>query len=183
MLYTKIQTPTLLFLIAAISSLFTAGCKEDKPVTQEELITRVQVHLTSVASNTFDQEFEAKDPDGDGIFNTIEEIVIPVGTTLKCHLHVYDDSQTPVVDLTTEIEAENTAHLFTFKPNITGLGVNNLSKDDSGAPFGLESVWTTANLVGTGTMQIKLIHEPTDKNATDPGGDTDFEVTFPVKIQ
>lgn len=183
MYHTKFQPTILLLLIAAIASVFTIGCKDNTVVTQEELITRVHVHLTSIASNTFDQEFEAKDPDGDGIFNTIDEIVIPAGASYNCHLQVYDDSKTPVEDITTEIEAENTAHLFTFKPNITGLAINNLNKDTNGAPFGLESVWTTANVAGSGTIQIKLIHEPTDKNATDPGGDTDFEVTFPVKIQ
>jgi hypothetical protein len=33
-------------------------------------------------------------------------------------------------------------------------------------------------------VNIKLYHEPTDKNnAANPGGDVDFDVTFPVVIR
>lgn len=176
-----LQISTLLLLLAASTSLFTAGCKDKGEDTQGEVITRVQVHLTGI-NGGFDQEFEAKDPDGDGIFNTIDEITIPAGAAYNCHLHVYDDSKTPIEDLTEEIEAENVDHLFVLKGNTAGLSIANLNTDNNGAPFGLESIWTSG-AAATGTVQIKLIHEPTDKNATDPGGDTDFDVTFTVKVQ
>lgn len=177
---TKMRIQPMLFVVAVLATLFVAGCKKDKQ-TEQEVITRVAVHLTGIGS-AFDMEFEAEDSDGDGVFNSIDEIVIPPNSTFNCHLHVYDDTKSPVEDVTEEIEEENTEHLFVFRSNTTGLTIADLNKDDDGAPFGLESTWSTA-AASTGSVQILLRHEPTDKNAADPGGETDFDVTFPVKIQ
>ena len=179
MFYNNSRFNTLFLALAATAVLFSA-CKKDK-ATESEVITKVVVHLTGVG-NAFDTEFEAVDADGDGIFNTIDQIELPLGGTFNCHLHVYDETKTPVDDITEEIEAENTAHLFVLKSTVNGLVINNLNVDDNGKPFGLESSWATT-VAGTGTVQISLHHEPTDKTATDPGGDIDFDVTFPVKVQ
>ncbi|MBP6812593.1 MAG: hypothetical protein KA138_13790 [Saprospiraceae bacterium] len=177
---TKFRIQTMLLLVAATATLFVAGCKKDK-ATESEVITKVVVHLTGIG-NSFDTEFEAIDADGDGIFNTIDEIQLPVNTSFNCHIHVYDETKTPAADITEEIEAENTAHLFVFKTTLPGLIIEDLNTDDNGKPFGLESTWSTV-LAGTGSVQIALHHDPTDKTAADPGGDVDFEVTFPVKVQ
>lgn len=179
MFYTKLRFSNLFLALAATAVLFSA-CKKDK-ATENEVITKVVVHLTGVG-NTFDAEFEAVDADGDGIFNTIDQIELPLGSTFNCHLHVYDETKTPVDDITGEIEAENTVHLFVLKSTVGGLIISNLSTDNNGAPFGLESNWATT-VAGTGTVQISLHHEPTDKTATDPGGEIDFDVTFPLKVQ
>jgi hypothetical protein len=180
MYHTTFRMQSLLLLVAVAATLFTAGCKKDD-ATSGEVITKVVVHLTGIGNN-FDQEFEAEDSDGDGVFNSIDTINLTAAEAYKCHLHVYDETKTPVEDITEEIEEESNDHLFVFTPAFTGLEVSNLNTDGNGAPFGLESIWVTA-LVGTGTIKIALHHEPTDKNAADPGGDVDFEVSFPVIVQ
>ncbi|MBK7936196.1 MAG: hypothetical protein IPJ82_03585 [Lewinellaceae bacterium] len=183
MYYSKLHLPTLLLIAAAGITLFISGCKKDNKGTQQEVITRVVVHLTGIGIGTsFDMEFEAEDSDGDGVFNTIDEIAIPVNGAFNCHLHVYDDTKDPVEDITEEIEEENVEHLFVFQSATAGLLISNLNTDDNGDPFGLESTWTTGT-AANGTVKILLHHEPADKNAADPGGDVDFEVTFPVKVQ
>lgn len=179
---TKITLRTLLFTLL-LSGLAVAGCKKD-PETVQENITRIQVHLTG--ANGFDQEFEWSDPDGGDASNaTVETIVIPAsaGATIHCHLHVYDDTKTPAEDLTEEIEEESADHLFVF--NVTGanIGVAYDDTDSNGKKVGIESVWTKG-AASTGSINIKLYHEPTDKdNLNAPGGEVDFDVSFPVTVQ
>ena len=176
MQHTKIS----LFLLLAL--LAFAGCKKDT-TTEQENITRVVVHLTG--SGGFDQEFEWSDPDGGDISNaTIDPIVIPAtaGNTLQCHIHVYDDTKTPTEDLTEEIEAEKNVHLLVY--NVTGanVGVAYDDTDDNGKHLGIETVWTKG-AASTGSVNIKLYHEPTDKdNLNAPGGEVDFDVTFPIEV-
>lgn len=176
----KFRQQSSFLLLALTAILFVTGCKKDKE-TENEVITKVVVHLTGT-NTAFDQEFEAVDPDGDGVFNSIDAIVLPVGETYHCRLHVYDETKNPVTDITEEIQAENTAHLFVYGTTVNALLFLHLNTDDNGEPFGLECNWVAA-LAGTGNVRIALHHEPTDKTASDPGGEIDFDVTFPVTVQ
>lgn len=175
---TKLHISTLLVLIATIASFFTAGCKKDDEGTQQEQITKVIVHLTTINGTLFNEEFEAEDTDGDGVWNTIPSIDIPANTEFNVHIHVYDGSD----EIDDEIEAESNDHLFTYTVTGANLVVSDRNPDNNGAPLGIDSKWTTA-AASAGTVQIKLHHEPTDKNAADPGGEVDFDVTFPVSVQ
>lgn len=166
--------------LAIVSAALTfASCKKDDK-TESENITKVVVHLTAPG---FDQEFEAKETNGDGIWDSIDEIVLPALTgDLTCRIHVYDETQTPVADLTEEIKAESNAHIFTFKVTGADLQIRSNDMDAAGNPFNLETLWDAGD-VSNGTVQIKLFHDPSDKNAVDPGGEVDFDLSFPVKIQ
>ena len=178
---THITIRTLL-MAATFVGMSITSCKDDDTTTEQENITTVVVHLTGPG---FDQEFEWKDLDGDGgNAPVIDEIVVPPLTgNLKCHVHVYDESKSPAVDITEEVEAENTVHLFTFTVSGADFSIVPDDTDDNGAPFNLETVWTT-DQPSTGTLQIRLYHDPTDKtNAMNPGGEVDLDVTFPVVIQ
>ncbi|MCE7921703.1 MAG: hypothetical protein DYG98_01485 [Haliscomenobacteraceae bacterium CHB4] len=177
MFNTKLHFPNLLLLLAASITLLFSACKKDE-ATEQELITKVVVHLTGTGSSLFNEEFEAEDPDGDGVWNTIPSLDIPANTVFDVHIHVYDSNE----EIDDEIEAESNEHLFTYKVTGANLTVGDLSTDDNGAPFGIDSRWTSAT-ASAGTVRIQLIHEPIDKNAADPGGEVDFEVTFPVQIQ
>jgi len=178
MFNTKMRVQTFLLLIAATVSLFTVGCDKGDDPTPQELITKVAVHLTGTNGSTFNQEFEAEDPEGDGIWNNIPTLNIPANTTFDVHIHVYDGA----TKIDGEIEAESTAHLFVYKPTGANLVVSDLNPDTDGKSFGINSKWVSA-ATSTGSVKIQLIHEPTDKNAADPGGEVDFEVTFPVTVQ
>jgi hypothetical protein len=171
---------SFIFLALAGMLLFANACKKD-PQTAEENITTIEVHITGAG---FDKKFFWNDTDGDGVANTIDSIVIPPNVSnLKGHLHVYDRSVTPEIDITEEIEEENKEHLFVYNVNLSNLVIKDLNTDADGKPFGITSVWAT-QAAGTGTVNIKLYHEPTDKNnAANPGGEVDFDVTFPVVIR
>jgi hypothetical protein len=162
--------------LTLLSPFFFVGCEKHNHSTQGEKITKVQIHLKG---SGIDKEFIAEDNDVDGIFNTIQEVVLPPNATLEAFIHVYDEN----TSLDDEIEAEKNDHLFTFSPNPPNLLFITLNTDSNGLPFGQSSTWTTGT-PSSGSIQIKLIHEPTNKtNNIDPGGETDFDVTFPVKVQ
>jgi len=178
MFNTKLRIQNLLLLLAASLTLFIAGCDKDDEGTEQELITKVIVHLTGTGGSTFDEEFEAEDPDGDGVWNTIPSLDIPANTTFNVHIHVYDGDE----EIDAEIEEESNEHLFIYKVTGANLTIGDLNTDGNGEPFGIDSKWTTG-AASTGAVQIQLVHEPTDKNALDPGGEVDFDVTLPVRIQ
>lgn len=175
------NTQKLSALAALLLALTTfSACKKDEE-TAEENITTIEVHLTGT---NFDKKFYWNDTDGDGVANSIDEIQIPANTgNIQAHLHVYDRSVTPEIDITEEIEEESADHLFTYAVTGANLTIGSLNTDSANNPFGITSVWTTA-AAGSGSVNIKLYHEPTNKtNATNPGGEVDFDVVFPVKIQ
>ena len=182
MQHTKITLRTLLLALLAQTLFFTA-CKDDSDDTVEENITKVVVSLTTVDGQV--REFKWEDADGPGgNAPAVDSILLPqslAGTanTLSGELRIFDGA----TDLTAEIKAEKNAHLFVY--NLTGTALAQLAyddADDNNEKFGLKTRWVVNT--GTGSVNIKLYHEPTDKtNAAAPGGDVDFDVTFPVKIQ
>jgi hypothetical protein len=176
------QLPLLALLLAG-TSLFTACNKDDDDdETAQENITSVVVHLTG---NGLDQEFEWSDVDGPGGNNpVIDTIVVPANATnLDCHIHVYDRSQTPNIDITEEIEEESKEHFLTYAVTGANLSIAYNDTDGNGKPLGIKSLWTSTG-ASTGTVRIILYHEPSNKdNPSDPGGEVDFDVTFPVRIQ
>ncbi|MCC6412648.1 MAG: hypothetical protein IT270_13375 [Saprospiraceae bacterium] len=172
-----------LFVLLATAGIFFTACNnDDDDGTAQENITTIQVHLTGAG---IDQEFEWNDLDGIGGNNpVIDTIVVPANTgDIFSHIHVYDRSKTPEVDITDEIEAESLEHLITYA--VAGANVN-IAYDDTdsnGKPLGIKSIWTSTG-ASNGTLRIILYHEPSNKdNLSDPGGEVDFDVTFPVRIQ
>lgn len=189
MFNTRIRTQTLLLLLSltGAASLFFTACKKDNETAQENLTT-LEVHLVGAG---FDHTYYWSDPDGPGGTDpTVDTITLPANTSgIQCELRVLDRSVTPEDDLTDEIKAENTAHVFLYSINdVTGLLISNLSTDANGNRFGQTSTWeTTVPSTGgnvTGSLNIRLFHEPTDKNnSVDPGGEVDIDVSFPLRVQ
>ena len=168
----------LLFLAITLT---TTACKKDEE-TEEELITTVVLHLVA-ADGSLDQKYEWNDLDGDGgTVPTIDNIMLNSGVTYSCSVEVYNRSETPEEDITEEINAESAEHLFVYIPDGVDVTVVAADMDSNGDPFRLMTTWT-AGAASVGSMNILLKHEP-DKGATDPNstGETDFDVSFPVRI-
>jgi hypothetical protein len=176
------KTSTLLALMAlSLTALTFTACDKDEE-TAEENITTIEVHLTG--ANGLDQKFFWNDTDGDGAANTIDTIQLDATlNNVQAHIHVYDRSVTPELDITEEIEEEGVDHLITYTVSGAALTIANLNTDANGAPLGITSTWATG-AAGKGSLNIRLFHEPTDKtNAANPGGSVDFDVTFPVVVR
>lgn len=176
----KLKHSLLLFML---SGLILLNACTDQNLTEQENITTIKLLVTGPG---FDQTFTWNDSDGPGgNAPVIDEIVLPASTTgLQCAILVSDESQSPAVDYTAEISAENTAHLFTW--TVSGgasLTITGADQDAYGKPFSQITNWVTGQS-STGFLNVKLYHEPTDKtNSANPGGEVDFDIAFPVKIQ
>lgn len=177
----NIQNSTSILLIL-FSALFLGAC-EKHDHTAAENITAVELHLKG---NGIDQVFKWEDTDGDGVANRIDTLVLPQMTSnITCQVRIFDRSETPEIELTSEIVAEGVDHLLTYGvSNTIGLQISGLNQDNNGNPLGTESIWTTSNAGAGGTLTLTMYHEPTDKNSpTNPGGEVDFQVVFPARIQ
>lgn len=175
----SLQKSALLLLLLGGTIFSMSSCEKEG---EEENITTVEVHLTGPG---LDRKFYWNDPDGDGgNAPTIDRITLPPLTgNIRCQLHFYDRSVTPEKDITEEISGERDAHMITY--NITGakVTISNIDRDSKGKQFGLSSVWQT-DQPSTGSLQLRLFHEPTNKdNTNDPGGEIDIEVSFPVEVK
>lgn len=176
------------FILRSLLLAFTAGlvftaCDKDDS-TQPENITSVEVRLTG--ANGFDQKFFWSDPDGGDASNAVvDQIIIPAsaGSTLQCEVRLYDDTQTPPKELTESIKEESNVHLFVYDVTGANLGIAYNDTDKNGNNFGVLTVWTRGG-ASSGLLNIKLYHEPTDKNNLNaPGGEVDFDVNFPVAVE
>ena len=172
-----------LSLAVLSATLFIAGCEDDDSITEQENITTVVLHFTGPG---LDAEFEWNDPDGPGgNAPEIDEIVLPPLTAnITCHIHVYDRSKNPVAEITDEIEAEANDHLLVYQPDasIDAFWMY-ADVDGNNKPLGIETTWAT-DQPSAGNLRVVLYHEPTNKNdLNNPGGEVDFDVTFPVKIE
>lgn len=172
-----------MFATVLLGGLFIAGCGDDDTTTEQENITTVVLHFTGPG---LDAEFEWNDLDGPG-GNTpeIDTIALPpLNANVNCHVHVYDRSKNPATDITDEIEAEANNHLFVYQPDTSLVVVwTYVDTDSNGKPLGIETLWTTGQ-PATGNLRVILYHEPANKDdQSNPGGEVDLDVTFPVKIQ
>ncbi|MBX2892450.1 MAG: hypothetical protein KF734_16100 [Saprospiraceae bacterium] len=182
MLNKKIALHT--FLLALLfAGLFVAGCKDNDDGTEQENITTVVLHFIGPG---FDREFEWNDLDGPGgNAPTVQTIELPPLTgNITCRVHVYDRSKTPAEDITEEIEEEADEHLVVYIPDASVSATWSYDDTDSkGKPLGIKTKWQT-NQPSAGNLRVILYHEPTNKdNLSNPGGEVDFDVTFPVRIQ
>lgn len=170
------------YLLLCMGLFLTVGCNKDDDSSENENITTVEIHLTGPG---LDKRFVWNDPDGDGGASpTIDRITLPPLTgNISCFVHFYDRSKNPVQDLTTEIEAEKDAHLILLTVTGPKVTITPQDRDSKGLPFGLLTKWQT-DQPATGTLRVRLIHEPTDKNSTtNPGGEVDADVQFPIDIK
>ena len=100
--------------------------------------------------------------------------------------------------MTEEVEEEGHEHLFYFSwtndvfSDPSGDGnidnradaINYGDEDVNGLPLGLETVWTSGP-PSSGEFRIVLKHQPDLKTATSEStiGETDVDITFPIKVE
>lgn len=181
----KLLPFALLFLLWTVVA--TTGCKPDDPVdpNEEEVITKVQLTFTDSTngSNTFDAIYS--DPDGDGgnapvRFDTIR---LDSGTTYSMLISLYDESDPGnVVDITDEVEAEASEHLFCY--TVSGVNVTVVRTDSDGTfPIGIRTNWRAA-MPSTGSVRVELRHQPDGtKDGTCTPGATDVQLDFVLEVR
>jgi hypothetical protein len=176
-------------LLAGLALL--SACNDDDPEieNQEELITTVRLTFTPTG-NTGSQVIATwQDRDGDGGNPpVVSPITLSPNTTYTLAVALSDDSKSPSVNITEEVEEEAEEHQLFFRTTLTGMTIAYNDQDGNNRPLGLVNTVTTPT-AGSGTLTVILRHEP-NKTATgvaggDPtnaGGETDIETTPPFSV-
>jgi hypothetical protein len=171
--------------------LFTA-CKKDEvqPTDDNELITRVELTFTNNATNSaVTYTFQDKDGDPKTAPEKFDKIILNKGVTYSLSIGVYDDTKSPVSNITEEIGEESDVHLFVFKTTPASLLTTTiLDKDKNGLPIGLSSSVLTQSTAGTGKLNLLLKHQPElngvkVKTGQEAGGSTDIDLLFDVDVK
>lgn len=168
----------------------STSCRDDDPepvVEEGELITTVTITLVPEGkSQSVTATFS--DPDGPGGNNpTVQTLNLEPNTVYNATLTFSDESQTPPVDITEEIEEEGDEHEI-FYQALSDLNITSVEKtdmDSNNRPIGLEATITTG-AASSGILRIILKHQPggLKGSTSNPAvGETDVEADFPAVIQ
>ncbi|TXC81757.1 type 1 periplasmic binding fold superfamily protein [Luteibaculum oceani] len=178
---------TNLFILGLLSLVTFVACEKDKdkPGNDDndgELITTVLVRVTD--ANDAKTSFIFSDIDGPGGENpSIDSIKLSIANApFTAELEFLDESASPAVDITEEIEEEANEHRVCYDVNTGSLSIAITDTDNTGKPLGLNTAWTVSDEVA-GSLTITLKHQPGVKDGTCDPGDTDVEVSFPISIK
>ena len=118
----------------------------------------------------------------------IDTVKLEANRTYTATAEYFNDKETPAENITEEIIEEKDEHLLIYQSNPASgpgsISFSEGSKDNNGLPFN-QTIQFTTGAAGNGTLQVNLMHAPSDKSGTTPdasGGETDAETIFPVKI-
>lgn len=177
-----------LWTLAAVS-LLISSCKHDEenvtPTDDNEAITTAILSLTNTANT---QEIVTATIEN---LNTTADkskatLNLKANVTYSGTIQLYDKTQTPTVDATTEIREKANEHLFVYTPSTASLLTVRLTDSDSNPSPGPYPIGLTyllkAGAAATGTLRVQLRHQPNAKNGTTTPGTDDLNVDFPVVI-
>lgn len=183
-------------MISMIALLTLIGCKKDEeivtppPPQEEEVITSVWVTFTDTQSQE-EYVLLISDPDGDGGSAPVfTNDTLPANRSFDVSIRLFNETENPVEEITTEIEEEREEHQFFFTiGSALNLQMAYNDTDADGFPVGLANTATTGDS-SSGQLTVTLRHLP-NKSAenvaagdiTNAGGGTDAEVAFTVIIQ
>ena len=166
-----------------------SSCKKDDPVeaNEEELITTVLLQFNSGANAPLLYEFS--DPDGPGGNNPISDnIILEANTQYTLSIRLLDESKTPPVDISEEVEEEANDHRLYLIPggNQNINSIETTDSDSEGRPLGLKYTITTGS-GSQGTLRLVLRHYGNGgKESSDPvdspKSSTDVDVEFQTAI-
>ena len=177
-----------LTIFALLLGISLSGCKKDEPepIQDNEFISTMRLTFTEGNNKLV---YSIKDLDGDGgNAPVIDVIKLLPNKTYTLSTEFLDETKNPIVNLTSEIEAESAEHLVVFEPNSANLlTVTRTDKDSRNFEVGLKATAKT-NAAVNGTLKVSLKHQPAvggvpTKNGNAIVGSTDFEGTFKVEVK
>ncbi len=182
----------ILFVMLALVSaaLIINGCKkEENPAKPPEVVehppaTTVTLILKDSLGTTFVDSCTVRDTSQvhHGESPVIGQLDLQAGKTYKGTFVLYDETQTPVDNLTGDIISEKDAHVFKFTFTSARVVVSGLDLDSHGLPFGLNfTLMATAGGAATGNLHVILEHHD-DGNKAGTEFDLDLDRDFPVSI-
>lgn len=181
------------YLLIFLSPMLFFACKMNdnvEPSIDNELLTRVELTFTDPTTKT-SSTFIYQDKDGDPKTapERFDKIVLHKGTTYTMSIGIFDDTKSPVTDVSESIKQESDIHLFVFKIAPAGLLSTTITdKDINGLPIGLASSVITSSTAGIGKYNVLLKHQPEVngvkvKNGQEAGGSTDVDLLFDIEVK
>ena len=183
-------------IVSACVLIGASACRKDddepvtpEPVNEEEVITTLELHFHSAGGAEHKHiTFIDLDGDGGGV-PVIQADTLSHDSIYEVELELWNASQSPAVDIATEVAEEAEAHQFFFQMSGANVTITYADADANGHPVGLLTHWTVG-AASAGTVTVTLRHQP-DKSAagvsggdiTNAGGETDIEVTLPLVIE
>jgi hypothetical protein len=180
-----------LFFLLSFSILFLQCKKQDDvvPTDDNELITSVQLIFTDAANQSTTFIFQDKDGDPKTAPEKFDKITLSKNTDYTLAIKILDETKSPALDLTKQIEEEGDAHLFVFKVNPNSLlSILPSDVDKYGLPIGLKSKGKSQYAPGSGKFRLILKHQPPVngkkvKTGDEEGGSTDVDVEFDLIVK
>lgn len=178
-------------ILASFATVFSACEKDDNdvrnpnPTNDEELITTVSLSINSNAFPTLPVQYEYRDIDGiGGNPPEVDTIKLSRNSMYMIKAYLLDESKTPTVDMTEEVEEESDEHLaiWTTDTNYLKVTITDFDTKNPPLPLGLNTLLEVKGPIVT-TMRFTLKHQPGIKNGDPNLGETDVEVVFPVVIE
>ena len=186
--FTRNTSLKSVFVLGILASIITSCSNDDEnpvAVDEEEVITTMNVFLSS--TNNGNIVLQSQDLDGDG--PNAPEITISgnlaANTTYTGNIQLLNETETPADNITTEVSEEALEHQFFFNTSGSIASTTYSDEDLDGNPVGILFELTTGP-VGNGTIQITLRHEPkkpNDGTLADAGGETDIAQSFTVVVE
>lgn len=171
----------IMFLFAGL--ILTQSCSKDDPdhIHDHDEITHVTlvIEASNEPTQTIVWDNDAQNP---------ETITLKANTDYSVGISFTNEEIAGEVEnITLEIVEEADVHQVFYEFSSVNVNVTtntNDTVDSNGFPVLLNSIWN-ANAIGTGVVRTYLIHEPTNKNATDRdgmGGFNDVSIDIPVNV-
>ncbi len=184
------KNPLYYVVIPFLLALASCDDKSDDPKKNEEneLITKVKLHLVKVGDSNKMVHAEWKDETPDDNNNrTVDTLQLDTNCVYTGEIELEDDTKSPSIDISDEIAKEKDDHLFIYRQDplesSIRFTVERTDRDSKNLPVGLKFKFTTKNLSGNSRLQVILKHQPGIKDGSEAPGDTDMDVWFPVKIK
>ncbi|HOY14769.1 MAG TPA: type 1 periplasmic binding fold superfamily protein [Saprospiraceae bacterium] len=189
----QINLRKTLMMSVLLSPLFIMhSCEKEVAVeNEEELITTVTYTLRPMNISIPTVVCTYKDLDGDGGNAPTFAISGPLlpNTTYEGTITLLNESESPVEDITLEVEEESADHQF-FYATSSAITITYNDADTNGNPIGLKTTVKTGAAASNQSIKVTLRHEPNksasgvkEGNIANAGGETDIEVTYNLNVQ
>jgi len=174
-------------LLALSFGFLLPSCKKDEPepVQDNEFISTMRLTFTEGSNKLV---YSIKDLDGDGGKAPVADVIkLLPNKNYSVTTEFLDETKSPIVNSTSEIEKESAEHLIVFESLASLLTFTRTDKDSRGFEIGLKSTAKTV-AAANGSLKVTLKHQPEVggkpvKNGTSSLGTTDFEGNFLVEVK
>ncbi|WP_109436349.1 type 1 periplasmic binding fold superfamily protein [Aquimarina sp. AU119] len=191
--------------VFSVAGLILTSCSSDDdapaPVSEEEVITTMEVTLTDGTDTVTLRFFDADGADGPTAPTGTASGPLKASTTYTGSISILNETEDPAENVNEEIEEEADEHQFFYVTDDLGISTAYTDKESdyenasgvqftSENPVGLTFSLTTTATTGDGMLRFVLRHEPTKDAAgvsggdiTNAGGDPDIDWTFDISVE